>query len=180
MKTVCINVAHSVKDKGYYSNNNNISEYDLCTSLADKIKYKLIINNIICNVVNCLKDGGSTGSVGKIRALQKFQSDCIIELHLNSIKNSQENTEIFYNKNVTDSLPLANLIQNNLYKNIFYNKISLKPLTDESSHLNQLEIPVILIKVFQIDDDNQLSYFLNNFNLLSNIFVKSITDFLQK
>lgn len=179
MKTLCLSIAHSIKDKGLYSNNKLISEYDLCLKLGERIKNKLILYDIQTFIINALKDGGSTGMTGKIKALQKFSSDCFIELHLNSQQNSYNDTEIFYFPKSNKSIELGKIIQNNFYENFYFNNIKLDISKEWDSPLYQLDKPTILIKLFPIDNDIKLTYYINNLTLMTNLIVNSINTFYK-
>ena len=176
MKTVCLSVGHSVKDKGYYSNNKLLNEYELCLKFAESIKKKLDINGVRCFIVNSLKDGGSTGITGKIKAIQKYYFDLLIELHLNSFYKSSNNSEIFFKSNSNKSIEIADILIKKFSEELKINLIKKEMSNNsiEGQVLSNIEKPVILLKLFCIDNDAQLSYFINNYNLFVNLIYKSL------
>lgn len=173
MGKVCICIGHSSKDEGARNDKYNVGEYSFNKELANKIKEELDKLNYTSYIVNRLTDGGGTGMSADIRAVNKHEVDCIIELHCNAYNGKASGCETLYWHTSKKGKRLAELVQEKTLAVLENNDRKIKPIDNGDRGAAVLKgsyYPMIMTEPFFIDNDNEyINARLNMDKLAKNI-----------
>lgn len=160
-----------------------MGEYSFNKILAQLIKDELKKKGLTAYIVNRLTDGNGTGMTADIRAVNKYETDCIVELHCNAYNNVAKGCETLYWHTSEKGKQLAGFVQNEMLKALGNADRGLKPINSKgrgAAVLRGSYAPMIMTEPFFIDNPQEFSNATNKIDALGRGIAKGIINFLTK
>lgn len=154
MAKVTLCIGHCRLAPGAYNESHAVSEYKFNTWLCELITKELKKFNHEVYIVNRLKDGGGTGMKADVKAVNKYEVDCIVELHCNAFNGSAQGCEMLYYRLSERGKKLAQCIQNEVVKLGFVDR-NIKPKNVKERGglvLRDSKYPMVIGEPFFIDN----------------------------
>lgn len=182
-KKVCICIGHSPKDKGAVSNDGKTTEYDYNSQLADIVCEECAKLGFTGFIVNRYTDGGGTSMTADIKAVNKYESNCIIELHLNAFNKVASGSETLYWHTSSNSKRLATDVLKEIVSVLNLKDRGIKAIesVDErgGAVLKGSFYPMIIVEPAFVDNDSDLVVIKTKIKELGKAIAKGLQNYLN-
>lgn len=179
--TICI--GHSSKEQGSTTQDGKHSEYEFNSILAQAVVCGLKTRGYIVYLVNRLTDGGGTGMTADVKAVNKHDTDCIVELHANAFNSVVNGCETLYWHTSKKGKILAQSIQNEVVSVLKNNNRGIKPIKtgDRGAKvLKESYAPMVILEPFFIDNPDEYNNAVSKFDKLAESIVYGIKNYFKE
>ena len=179
--TICI--GHSSKEQGSTTQDGKHSEYEFNSILAQMIVCGLKTKGYTVYLVNRLTDGGGTGMTADVKAVNKYDTDCIVELHANAFNSSVNGCETLYWHTSKKGKILAQSIQNEVVAVLKNNNRGIKPIKtgDRGAKvLKESYAPMVILEPFFIDNPDEYNNAVSKFDKLAESIIYGIINYFKE
>lgn len=183
MKTVTLCIGHSSKESGAEASDGKTTEYLFNKILVGVVADELKKKGVKTHIVNRLTDGNGTGMTADIRAVNKYETDCIVEFHCNAYDGATEGCEMLHWHSSTKGKKLAEYVQKAVCKALGNDDRGLKPIKAKGRGAAVLRgsiEPMIIAEPFFIDNPNDFHNALNRYAELVKAYADGIYRFLEE
>ena len=172
-----LNIGHSTKDPGCVNSHYNVTEFEFNTELARDIESDFKNDN--CDLLLVWQENYSTLP----EKINGFDPDFVISLHCNAANTQARGCEVFYHRESLESIPLADIAQNNLNSALRNPNRGVKYKDSEDRGgklLLKVKAPIILCEPFFLDNNQDYENALDNYDFLIQAYVKTINQIVDK